>query len=100
MLIQPFVENAVEHGVQMKEGKGLVTVSFELKNTLLNISIKDDGPGMSEKTKANSSHNSLSIQIINERLELLAKRKNNEPAITIHSKEKLGTLVELSFPVA
>jgi len=101
MLIQPFVENAVEHGIKMKDGPGYVKVDFSTVGNMLNIKISDDGPGFKPLVNAKGEHNSLSMQIINERLELFGRKMKSKPNLNItnldttHNK---GTQVEINIP--
>ena len=47
LLIQPLVENALKHGLEMKRGKGRIVIKgFRTEDTLF-ISVADDGVGMS-----------------------------------------------------
>lgn len=46
MVIQPFVENAVWHGILPKEEKGMVNVELRIKNEELVCTVEDDGVGM------------------------------------------------------
>lgn len=100
MLVQPFVENAVEHGVKMKEGNGVVMVSFSLTGNMLNIIVSDDGPGITTSAQA-KDHHSLSVQIIKERLALLGKKKKIKPQLKISdlgTTQNKGTRVEINLP--
>jgi sensor histidine kinase YesM len=45
MLAQPFIENAIEHGLKSKEEKGNIEVRFIKKNQTLVLEIEDDGVG-------------------------------------------------------
>ncbi|SDS68067.1 Histidine kinase-, DNA gyrase B-, and HSP90-like ATPase [Paenibacillaceae bacterium GAS479] len=47
LLLQPLVENAIRHGLFDKEGPGHVQVTVSLRESFLNISVADDGVGMS-----------------------------------------------------
>lgn len=46
LLIQPFVENAILHGVLPKESKGTIFISIGVMNENLHVEVKDDGVGM------------------------------------------------------
>ena len=48
-LIQPLVENAIQHGIAPKEEGGCVSIRIEKKDALLQITVSDDGVGMSEE---------------------------------------------------
>jgi two-component system LytT family sensor kinase len=49
LLLQPLVENAVQHGLERREGTGLVTIEAEDRDDDVYISIRDNGVGMSEE---------------------------------------------------
>lgn len=49
MTLQPLVENAIYHGLKPKEGSGILVVSAELTDSLLVITVYDDGVGMAEE---------------------------------------------------
>jgi LytS/YehU family sensor histidine kinase len=84
MLLQPFVENAILHGIGPLSGKkGLISLIFTEKQTLLEVSILDNGIGIeqSQARKAGqesasqgaSPRQSVGIAVTKERLELLRK---------------------------
>jgi Histidine kinase-, DNA gyrase B-, and HSP90-like ATPase./Histidine kinase. len=52
LLLQPFVENSIAHGVHNKRGRGIITIKGRKSNDLMIFSIEDNGVGMSkEKSK-------------------------------------------------
>lgn len=71
MLIQPFLENSIDHG--MPEGDELlkITVTFKKANDEMIILIDDDGVGFEELKGEKTSHISRAHQIVQERLELV-----------------------------
>ena len=80
MVIQPFVENAVIHGIVGKLGKGQVTVVFTKKDLEIVATIRDDGIGRAAaaaKSNLRDPHKPLATAITQERLQLL--RKSAEP---------------------
>ena len=46
LLIQPIIENAIEHGIEAKDGAHQINLSVKRKNSGIHISVSDDGPGM------------------------------------------------------
>ena len=101
MLIQPFVENAVEHGIKMKDGLGKVSVAFSMDSNFLIIKVTDNGPGFVKNEDLNGEHQSLSMQIISERLELFGKKKKQKPQLIITNLGKTnsgGTQIEIKLP--
>lgn len=52
LIIQPIVENAIYHGLEMKIGQGQIIISAYITETRLIIDIQDDGLGISEEKPA------------------------------------------------
>ncbi|HWK02676.1 MAG TPA: histidine kinase [Puia sp.] len=75
LLLQPFVENAVWHGLMHKEERGALTVAIHAHNDLLTCIIQDNGVGRTRaatlKSKSAQKHKSMGLQITAERLALL-----------------------------
>ncbi|UIR54914.1 histidine kinase [Sphingobacterium sp. SRCM116780] len=93
MLIQPFVENALLHGIDLDNGLGNVDISFELKEDILRVTITDSGK---EKiTQDEPMHRSLSRTISQERVHLLGKKAS----ITTQSTDHGGTIVVMHIPL-
>ena len=97
MLIQPFVENAVKHGIAPR-GTGEIIIRLSLQNQLLVIDIIDDGPGM----KANAE-GGFGIRAISNEFEILKDLYNTEIDITIENRQEKesvsGCHVRLSIPL-
>lgn len=105
MLLQPIVENAVNHGVFHNNRKGNIYITFTFidKNTF-KVIIEDDGIGIqkSEEIKATSlkKHHSKSTKIIKERIDLINQSKDwhiSQEVIDLTQQNKNGTKVTLSF---
>ena len=83
LLIQPFVENAIEHGLKplIHTGEGILNIHFSLesKAKYLICTITDNGIGLaaSKNRKRESSHQSMSTKITGERLEQMQKANVN-----------------------
>jgi tetratricopeptide (TPR) repeat protein len=75
LLLQPFVENAVWHGLMHKKENGTVTVSFSEANNILHCTVIDNGVGRSVAatagSKSSQAHKSMGIQITRDRLALI-----------------------------
>ncbi len=65
MLLQPFVENAIKHGLQNLNYQGKLCLSFKEKETYIDVQIKDNGKGLG--AKQNQKHNSKAISIFEQR---------------------------------
>ncbi|MEL6590876.1 MAG: tetratricopeptide repeat protein [Bacteroidota bacterium] len=108
MVLQPFIENAIWHGLMHKEeGEGKLQIKIEEKGELLHCSIEDNGVGRDKalalKNKAAVSHQSMALRLTRERLSLLHKG-NLDRLIQIFdlkdaAQQAIGTRVELSIPI-
>ena len=107
LLIQPFIENSLIHGLLHKEGQKNLTITFELKNTLICI-VEDNGIGR-EKAKAikqrqRSEHESFSGKAIHKRFEILSNVFEGNfgyvyEDVCDDNNEVIGTRVILSIPI-
>lgn len=102
MLIQPFVENAIRHGILKGNKEGLLKIHFSTSQEFLQCRITDNGIGIyqSQKTKPKTDHQSMALTVTQERLESISGKgalkiselKNNEGAIG-------GTVVTFKIPL-
>jgi tetratricopeptide (TPR) repeat protein len=107
LLIQPFVENAILHGMVPKEGNGKIEINFDVKNGKLICTITDDGIGLtqSKQLKENSvtAHKSMALEITKKRLEIMEATTNKSAQIEIKelttNNEITGTQVILLLPI-
>ena len=112
MIVQPYVENAIEHGIRSKDN-GLVVVSFSLKDedTIL-CTIEDNGIGrerareLQEGDPNHKNHKSLGTKITRDRLKILLKSRNMEEDVVqmVDLKdettgEAIGTRVQVLIPI-
>jgi sensor histidine kinase YesM len=56
MLIQPFLENAIWHGLRYRTEKGFLKLNFEKEKDAFKITIKDNGIGIEESKKQKTEH--------------------------------------------
>jgi len=111
MIIQPYVENAIEHGLR-KRKNGWVTVKFSLKDedTIL-CEIEDNGIGrdearqLQEKAQYHKTHRSMGTEITQKRLNLLHPEGKKRKWVKTHdlidktTGKPLGTKVEVLIPI-
>ncbi|MEM9920083.1 MAG: histidine kinase [Bacteroidota bacterium] len=106
MLIQPFVENAIWHGLQHKQEEGgAIRIQFEKASKGMSCTIEDDGVGREKSTKFRGeyAHEPLGLKIIEERIDLLNRESQTPFQIDIEDiqnqeEEVLGTRVRIFFP--
>jgi len=94
MILQPLIENAMQHGLEEKEGKGQLTINCHLENFQLLISIVDDGAGCN----FDSEHyqEGIGISNIKSRLKQLYADKHE---FTLSSNELGGVTAHLTLPI-
>ncbi|MBV6404056.1 MAG: tetratricopeptide repeat protein [Flavobacteriales bacterium] len=99
LLAQPFVENAIWHGVAGKQGEGHIAVHVERADGLLRIRVEDDGVGRQMRRSAVSKEKtSLGTAITRSRLDLVRKQKG-APAGFRYVDVPVGTRVEIHLPL-
>ncbi|WP_343702818.1 histidine kinase [Chitinophaga sp.] len=100
MLLQPFVENAILHGLRRVEQGGMVTVRIERRQHTLHCVIEDNGSGM-QPAEAGEEKQSLSTIITQERLAMLSKQTGYPATLQITDKKAEnghGIKVEMNIP--
>ncbi len=106
MLIQPFIENSLAHGLLHKEGEKKLKIWFELSDVLI-CKIEDNGIGR-EKAKAikqrqSTGHESFSGKAIGKRLEILSDVFEGDFGYSYEDlydrNEAIGTRVVLTIPI-
>jgi LytS/YehU family sensor histidine kinase len=88
LILQPYVENAIWHGLMHKEEKGHLDIEISENDDQLFLKIKDNGVGRA-KAKAMSSksatkHKSMGLRITENRIAILQKNGSQESPVTIH----------------
>lgn len=100
MLIQPFVENSIKHGISSVEN-GKIEIYFSVKEDLLRCEIVDNGIGIHQlkELKKVNSHKSVALKVTQERIQNLSK-KSTFSINEISNKGKVtGTKVLFQIPL-
>lgn len=88
LIIQPFAENAIWHGLMHKEGKGHLDIVIEAENQQLKMKITDDGIGRQRAaelaSKSSPKNKSMGLKITAGRLSLLQKTNGNASPVTVN----------------
>ena len=106
MLIQPFIENALVHGLLHRNGPKRIHLDFELKDVLI-CTITDNGVGRERakaiKERQRSEHESFSVNAIRTRFELLERYYDGKLGFEyedlMENGQAAGTRVRLRIPV-
>jgi len=108
MLIQPYVENAIWHGLMQKEAGGNILISIEQQGKQLICTVEDNGVGRRRaaelKSKSATHTKSRGMQITADRLKLSQTLYGQQPTVRIHDLvdtqgEPAGTRVVLTIPL-
>lgn len=103
LILQPLVENAILHGIDMKGGNGRLVIRGRVEGTRLTLSVIDNGRGMtkeqieellSSKAKKTNGLSAIGVPNVRERLELYYEA---EGGITYESSEN-GTTATIFLP--
>ncbi|MNU41017.1 Sensor histidine kinase YpdA [compost metagenome] len=106
MLLQPFLENAIWHGLRYKTDKGQLWLNIRQAGNMIYMTVTDDGIGIEQslalKTENQKAYKSLGMQNTKERIELLNslyKTRINYQLKDLSSEGKNGTTVTLTLPI-
>lgn len=112
LILQPIIENSIFHGLEAKDGPGLVKIKAVTTEKRLILTITDDGLGMSESrleelrghisdmrvlsAENESGHNGIALRNINQRIKLFF---GSEYGLFVYSTPGIGTQVEVVLPL-
>ena len=110
LLMQPYVENAILHGLNPAPVKGKLTIRLSSENNFLICTIVDNGIGREKaseirRTMPVKNYKSLGMKITEDRLKILNEINNSKLSVTITDlkdadNQPLGTKVELFVPLS
>lgn len=108
MLLQPFLENAVEHGIKHLNPPGSITVNFRRNGQFVIVEIEDNGIGRQRAEELrllyHKDHKPIATDTINERIRVLNKRQKLKITLAItdlkdQQGEACGTKVVFTIPL-
>ncbi|HMJ70600.1 MAG TPA: histidine kinase [Cyclobacteriaceae bacterium] len=104
MLIQPYLENAVWHGLRYRDTVGFLKLSMTQRDSRLLVTITDNGIGRKKsaelKTENQKKHRSTGLKNIKERLTILNTVYSTHYDVKVSDgPDGEGTVVEISLPV-
>lgn len=106
MLLQPFIENAVKHGLLHKNGIKKIAIQFNQHKEYLTISIEDNGIGRKKSQELNllkrGNHISFATEALMKRIEILNLNQNKKISIQytdIEDSLESGTIVTIQIPI-
>jgi len=107
MLSQPFVENAIEHGIRNIDWTGEINILITSNEKNLQISIEDNGVGFNhkkEKKPISQNHKSTGIENARQRIQILTNKYSSDHIFKItdmsyENPEGKGTIVTFAIPI-
>jgi hypothetical protein len=108
MLAQPFIENAIEHGIRHRETPGHIDIRFHMQDGLIRFEVEDNGVGREKaheiESKQHSRHRSMATSLTRDRLNTLNKKLKKKIRMEIIDLKDAeghgcGTKVEFGVPV-
>jgi len=108
MLIQPYIENAINHGISHKESKGHLQVELTRNGEKLICTVKDDGIGINEGLRLRQTrqqdHTSSGMRLTRERLDIINSGKRNNVSVSVDDLGEenngcSGTRVTIHIPM-
>ena len=108
MLIQPYIENAIWHGLMPKEDGGTIVVSFSCQDNNLAITVTDNGVGRARaaelRSKSITGHKSFGMSITHQRIELINQMYNTNMSVVVNDLydgqgNAAGTEIRIDIPV-
>lgn len=107
LLLQPFIENAIIHGMNPKVNTGLIVLDFYIENESLVCVVTDNGIGINKskamKEKKVSMHKSMALDITRKRLEMMETATSKEAKVSIEeiveNGNVMGTRAMLILPL-
>ena len=104
MLIQPYIENAIWHGLRYKDNTGVLSLKLEKKEKNLLVTISDNGIGRRKsaelKTTNQKKNRSTALRNIKERIYIVNELHglNINVSVQDYNKDGTGTVVRLTVP--
>jgi tetratricopeptide (TPR) repeat protein len=104
MLIQPFVENSIKHGLVNLDQAGLLQINITDKTDWVEFVIEDNGRGIVEKEEKSGGHKSMAMTIFKKRRKLIQQKYNKDFKFELinlrdENPEQSGVKVIIDIPI-
>ena len=108
MLIQPYIENAIWHGLMPKEDGGTIVVSFACQENNLEITVTDNGVGRAKaaalRSTSTTAHKSFGMSITHQRIELINQMYKTNMSVIVNDLHDgqgnaTGTEIRIDIPI-
>src|SRR5258705_10232752 len=70
LILQPFVENSIWHGIVKKEGRGNILIHIQKEGDIINCIVEDNGIGIQESAAGDTEKRSLGMKLTRARIDI------------------------------
>lgn len=98
LLLQPFVENSIWHGIAGKTGTGKILIEIKKEEEMISCVVEDNGVGINGKHVKKNTQKSLGMKITSSRIDLLNKIRKANATVKLSDIAE-GMRVELKLPL-
>lgn len=103
LLLQPFVENSIWHGISPKEGNGMITIGISMQSEMIRCTVEDNGVGIKKNSieecfEQRDKHKPSGFLITQTRINLMNKIQNSNASLRLFPLNN-GTKVEINLPL-
>lgn len=98
LILQPFLENSIWHGIAQMKNSGHIEVLFKKENNMLFCSVDDNGVGRKQALKIDKNNKSIGMNLTKNRIDIINTNNNTKGNFNIIDKEK-GVKVEVKLPL-
>ncbi|HJP64281.1 MAG TPA: histidine kinase, partial [Mucilaginibacter sp.] len=103
MLLQPFVENSIWHGISPKNGNGLINIRVKMNSGMVEYTVQDNGIGRLrsaelKKNRLKPGRRSFGIKVTQSRIDMINAAKKSDATVELTDLEE-GTKVSIKLPL-
>jgi sensor histidine kinase YesM len=95
LILQPLVENALRHGIGQRSTAGVIEISARREDGMLNMRVRDDGPGLSKSLSADADGKGIGVANTRARLRQLYGAAHR---FDLRNAETGGTVAAITIP--
>lgn len=103
MLLQPFVENSIWHGIASKRGTGVILIRVKRSAEMIEYTVEDNGigrekAGILKRQRNGTARRSFGIKVIQSRINIINETRNSNAKVELTDLEE-GTKVSVKLPL-